>query len=169
MELGGHFPWNLRSLPSLVNVAVLVAGCNVETSTDFQNTCLLTINITINTEVKLSIHVRRRILRWRMTGQSPKESCVKSSQHCVATGLASYPGSRWAWKERAHCLHMRTISQKSWEIVNYCVISVQPWRHNVYYHTSNSCECMGVNGEAFQLHSVYFLLQFTREFVSVLL
>ena len=25
----------------------------------------------------------------------------------------------------------------------------------VYYHTSNSCECMGVNGEALQLHSVY--------------
>ena len=63
--------------------------------------------------------------------QSPKESCAKSSQHCVATGLASYPGSRWAWKERAHCLRMRLISQKSWEIVNYSVISVHPWRHNV--------------------------------------
>ena len=40
------------------------------------------------------------------------------------------------------------------------------------YHTSNSCECMGVNGEALQLHAVYkksyFLLQVTRESVSVL-
>ena len=38
------------------------------------------------------------------------------------------------------------------------------------YHTSNSCECMGVNGEALQLHVVYkkpyFLLQVTRESVS---
>ena len=34
-----------------------------------------------------------------------------------------------------------------------------------YYHTSNSRECMGVNGEALQLHAVYkkayFLLQVT--------
>ena len=41
-----------------------------------------------------------------------------------------------------------------------------------HYHTSNSCECMGVNGEALQLHAVYkklyFLLQLTRESVSVL-
>ena len=41
-----------------------------------------------------------------------------------------------------------------------------------HYHTSNSCECMGVNGEALQLHAVYkkpyFLLQVTRESVSVL-
>ena len=41
-----------------------------------------------------------------------------------------------------------------------------------YYHTSNSRECMGVNGEGLQLHAVYkkpyFLLQVTREFVSVL-
>ena len=40
------------------------------------------------------------------------------------------------------------------------------------YHTSNSRECMGVNGEALQLHAVYkkpyFLLQVTRESVSVL-
>jgi len=40
----------------------------------------------------------------------------------------------------------------------------------VHYHTSNSHECMGVNGEALQLHSVYkkpyFLLQVTRESVS---
>jgi len=37
------------------------------------------------------------------------------------------------------------------------------------YHTSNSHECMGVNGEALQLHAVYkklyFLLQVTRESV----
>ena len=37
---------------------------------------------------------------------------------------------------------------------------------------SNSRECMGVNGEALQLHTVYkkpyFLLQVKREFVSVL-
>ena len=31
-----------------------------------------------------------------------------------------------------HCILMRSISQKSWEIRNYCVISVQPWRRNVY-------------------------------------
>ena len=41
-----------------------------------------------------------------------------------------------------------------------------------YYHTSISHECMGVYGEALQLHSVYkkpyFLLQVTWEFVSVL-
>ena len=34
---------------------------------------------------------------------------------------------------------------------------------NIVYHTSNSRECMGVNGEALQLHAVYkkpyFLLQ----------
>ena len=40
------------------------------------------------------------------------------------------------------------------------------------YHTSNSHECMGVNGEALQLNAVYkkpyFLLQVTRESVSVL-
>ena len=40
------------------------------------------------------------------------------------------------------------------------------------YHTSHSRECMGVNGEALQLHTVYkkpyFLLQVTRESVSVL-
>ena len=40
------------------------------------------------------------------------------------------------------------------------------------YHTSNSHECMGVNGEALQLHAVYkkpyFLLQVTRESVSAL-
>ena len=42
--------------------------------------------------------------------------------------IASYPGSRWTGKERAwyplfaHALN----SQKSWEIVNYHVISVQP-------------------------------------------
>ena len=40
------------------------------------------------------------------------------------------------------------------------------------YHTSNSRECMGVNGEALQLHAVYkkpyILIQVTREFVSVL-
>ena len=44
--------------------------------------------------------------------------------------------------------------------------------HTVYYHTSNSRKCMGVNGEALQLHVVYkkpyFLLQVTRESVSVL-
>ena len=42
----------------------------------------------------------------------------------------------------------------------------------VLSYTSNSCECMGVNGEALQLHAVYrepyFLLQVTRESVSVL-
>ena len=41
-----------------------------------------------------------------------------------------------------------------------------------FYHTSNPRECMGVNGEALQLHAVYkkpyFLLQVTRESVSVL-
>ena len=40
------------------------------------------------------------------------------------------------------------------------------------YHTSNSRECMGVNGEALQLHAVYkklyFLLQVMRESVLVL-
>ena len=43
---------------------------------------------------------------------------------------------------------------------------------SLHYHTSNSRECMGVNGEALQLHAVYkkpyFLLQVTRESVSVL-
>ena len=38
------------------------------------------------------------------------------------------------------------------------------------YHTSNSHECMGVNGKALQLHAVYksciFLLQVMRESVS---
>ena len=39
-----------------------------------------------------------------------------------------------------------------------------------HHHTSNSRECMGVNGEALQLHAVhtkkpYFLLQVTRESV----
>ena len=48
------------------------------------------------------------------------------------------------------------------------------WIHLCYYiyHTSNSRKCMGVNGEALQLHSVYkkpcFVLQVTRESVSVL-
>ena len=48
------------------------------------------------------------------------------------------------------------------------------WIHLCYYiyHTSNSRECMRVNGEALQLHSVYkkpyFLLQVTCESVSVL-
>jgi len=41
-----------------------------------------------------------------------------------------------------------------------------------FYHTSNSHECTGVNGEALQLHAVYkkpyFSLQVTRESVSVL-
>ena len=40
------------------------------------------------------------------------------------------------------------------------------------YHTSNSRERMGVNGEALQLHAVYkkpyFLLRVTRESISVL-
>ena len=40
------------------------------------------------------------------------------------------------------------------------------------YHTSNSRERMGVNGEALQLHTVYkkpyFLLQVTLESISVL-
>ena len=40
------------------------------------------------------------------------------------------------------------------------------------YHTSNSRECMGVNGQALQLRAVYkkpyFLLQVMRESVSVL-
>ena len=39
------------------------------------------------------------------------------------------------------------------------------------YHTSNSCKCMGVNGESLQLQAVYkkryFLLQVTRESISV--
>ena len=42
----------------------------------------------------------------------------------------------------------------------------------VFHHTFNSHECIGVSGEALQLHSVYkkryFLLQVTQEFVSVL-
>ena len=42
----------------------------------------------------------------------------------------------------------------------------------LFYHTSNSRECMGVNEEALQLHAVYkkpyFLLQVMRESVSVL-
>ena len=52
------------------------------------------------------------------------------------------------------------------------------WLHCVHepihciYHTSNSRECIGVNGESLQLHAVYkkpyFLLQVTRESVSVL-
>ena len=52
----------------------------------------------------------------------------------VGMTLASYPGSRWAGKGEPgiHCLRMRLISQKSWEIGNYCVISVKPWRHNVH-------------------------------------
>ena len=41
-----------------------------------------------------------------------------------------------------------------------------------FYDTSNSHECMGVNGEVLQLHVVYkkpyFLLQVTRESLSVL-
>ena len=41
---------------------------------------------------------------------------------------------------------------------------------SVFYHASNSRKCMGVNGEALQLHAVYkkpyFLLQVTRESVS---
>ena len=32
-------------------------------------------------------------------------------------------------------------------LVMYCVLT--------FCHTSNSCECMGVNGEALQLHTVY--------------
>ena len=52
----------------------------------------------------------------------------------------------------------------------------RPWNdarvYTMYYHTSNSRKCMGVNGEALQLHAVYkkpyFLLQVTRESVSVL-
>ena len=59
-------------------------------------------------------------------------------------------------------MYIRTASAI---IKNYCVMC-----H--YYHTSNSRECMGVNGEALQLHGVYkkpyFLLQVTQESVSVL-
>ena len=44
------------------------------------------------------------------------------------------------------------------------------WKH--FYHTSNSRECMEVNGKALQLHAVYkkpyFLLQVTQESISVL-
>ena len=41
----------------------------------------------------------------------------------------------------------------------------------IYLYMCNSLDCMGVNGEALQLHAVYFkkkhfLLQVTREFVS---
>ena len=68
-------------------------------------------------------------------------------------------------------------------VVQYLTINTQSHKHmwsmmvqyltiNTHYHTSNSCECMGVNGEALQLHAVYkkpyFLLQVTRESVSVL-
>ena len=37
--------------------------------------------------------------------------------------IASYPGSRWAGEREPgiHCLRMRLISQKSWEIGNYRV------------------------------------------------
>ena len=33
---------------------------------------------------------------------------------------------------------------------------------------SNSCKCIGVNGEALRLHSVYVFLQVTQESISVL-
>ena len=58
------------------------------------------------------------------------------------SGVASYPGSRWAGKQRVwnplftHTLNFTEIlgNQK------LCVISVQTWRHNVYsplYHLYN--------------------------------
>ena len=60
---------------------------------------------------------------------------------------------------------LMTLLQPKWKIIAVVF--------EIYYHASNSHECMGVNGEALQLHSVYkkpyfFLLQVTRESVSVL-
>ena len=42
------------------------------------------------------------------------------------TTLASYPGSRWVGKREPgiHCLCIRLISQKSWEIGNCCYIRI---------------------------------------------
>ena len=61
--------------------------------------------------------------------------------------------------------------------ISSCVDCICKWLYcgSIYaitaiYHTSNSHECMGINGEALQLHTVYkklyFLLQVTPEFVS---
>ena len=74
-----------------------------------------------------------------------------------------------------------------YKIYTFCTASkkrARPWKKasiwlqenseifNLIYHTSNSRECMGVNGEALQLHAVYkkpyFVMQITRESVSVL-
>ena len=61
----------------------------------------------------------------------------------------------WAL-ETLHPRHMGTIAGLYMYVGTIC--------------TSNSCQCMGVNGEALQLHRVYknpyFLLQVTQDFVS---
>ena len=41
-------------------------------------------------------------------------------------------GGRGKREPGIHCLRMRLISQKSWEIVNYRVMSVQSWQHNAH-------------------------------------
>ena len=70
-------------------------------------------------------------------------------------------------------LTMCVYHQKPYKAL-HCASWERAWSNLIYtysltsfynYHTSNSCECMGVNGEALQLHTVYkkpyFLLQVT--------
>ena len=53
-----------------------------------------------------------------------------------------------------HCLRMSLISQKSWEIRNYCVISVKPWPHNVYILTATlSANFLTDDGSLSVVHS----------------
>ena len=85
MELGGHFSREncSRSLPSLVDFAVTIAGGG--TSTDFQNTCLLTVNTTINTEQRNKKYRSMTILR-HFAMENNRRKDVVSSQQFVATG-----------------------------------------------------------------------------------
>ena len=69
--------------------------------------------------------------------------------------------------------HWRGVWEQEYDYSHRCSEHIQLLPAvNKNYHASNSRECMGVNGEALQLHEVYkkpyFLLQVMRESISVL-
>ena len=115
----------------------------------------------------------------------PVLSVLCSCMHTMC-GISAVCHSNWSHNDLSIIMYsviiVRLTHTNVWESMGKPCSCTQFLKSHIFYckyhhstrlyHTSNSRECMGVNGEALQLHAVYkklyFLLQVTQEFVSVL-
>ena len=119
------------------------------------NCSLLCCCVQVSTQ---HLHCRNKLAVWLLLPPSEETVVYFAELFCSYLSLVMLQDHRFGYASRPQ--------------VRLCFKTTGICLDIVLSYTSNSCKCMGVNGEALQLHAVYrepyFLLQVTRESISVL-